>query len=94
MLALLLGRLAVQSRPLQPLRAQTHRYFEFCVCAVSEALPEEAFGVAFVEGGDYVGAAWEERLLAKCGEGQASMREFGGGSGLGLNAVGREVLLF
>lgn len=68
MRALLLCILAVPRRPLEPLGAQAHVDFVFCLCAVSRDFPEEAAGVAFVEGGDDVGAVWEgEGWWISCG---------------------------
>lgn len=58
MFPLRLRLLAIQSRALQSLRAQTHVDFMFCVGAIAEDFPHEAFGVAFVEEGDYFGAAF------------------------------------
>ena len=56
-LALLLGRLAVLARALQPDAAQAHVDFMFGVGAVACDFPQEAVSVAFFEGGDDVGAA-------------------------------------
>lgn len=58
LLPLLLGRLAIQPRPLKPLRPQAHVDFVFRFRTVASYFPEEAAGVAFVEGGDDVGAIY------------------------------------
>lgn len=58
MLALLLRRLAILARPLEPQPAQTHVDFVLGVGAVPGYFPQEAARVAFVEGGDDFGAAW------------------------------------
>lgn len=69
MLPLLLGRLSVQPRALEPLRAQTHVDLVLCIGASAEDLVHEATGMAFVEGGDHVGAIFT--MLVKKAGGEA-----------------------
>lgn len=53
-LALLLRRLAIQSRPLKALRSQAHIDFIFGVGAVPRDFPDESACMAFFEGSDDV----------------------------------------
>ena len=65
-LPLLFRDLSVLGRAIQALRAQTHVDFVFEVRAHAYRLPHEAFGLAFVERGHDLFAAWENgtvRLL-------------------------------
>lgn len=64
MISLLPRLLAVLPCPLESQPAQAHVYFVFRIRAIPGHFPEEAAGVAFVEGGDYFGAAWEVSVCA------------------------------
>jgi hypothetical protein len=64
-LALLLGLLSILPCPLEALGAQTHVYFVLCVGAVAGDFPDEAAGVALVEGSDDVSAVCRRGGLVK-----------------------------
>ena len=64
-LPLLLRHLSVLRRAIQALGAQTHVDFVFEVRAHAYRLPHEALGLAFVERGHDLFAAWEEIVRAR-----------------------------
>jgi hypothetical protein len=77
-LALFLGLLAVLPGALEAQAAQAHVDLVLCVRAVAGNFPEEAAGVAFVEGGDDVGAAWwDVRNWGLCMRVQVVTHSFG-----------------
>ena len=62
-LPLLLRHLSVLRRAIQALGAQTHVDFVFKVRAHAYRLPHEALGLAFVERGHDLFAAWESGIV-------------------------------
>jgi hypothetical protein len=77
-LTLLLRFLTVLPCTLEAQAAQAHVDFVLCICAIPGDFPEEAAGVAFVEGGDDFGAGWwSVREWALCRRSEVVTHSFG-----------------
>jgi hypothetical protein len=96
LIALLFRLLPILRRALEALRPQAHVHFIFRVGAVAGDFPEEATGVAFVEGGDDVGAVCVRGGVSKSLSEEGEWSGDAGGSegrvGCGMKVVGRGVL--
>jgi hypothetical protein len=78
--ALLLGLFSVLPCALDALGAQAHVYFVLCVGAVAGDFPEEAAGVALVEGGDDIGAVCGCDMLVEICQACCGIRDGLGGA--------------